>query len=114
MVAAWPPVALGLSYELLLTLIRQSATVHEPVHLHLVDDVEPVHEQIPTVVRERPSPTRKVGHKRLRKLLDDYVAEAREHLGPGVNITAAWVREVTDCSRGLSPKIAATLKEGMQ
>ncbi|GLZ29367.1 hypothetical protein Lesp02_15570 [Lentzea sp. NBRC 105346] len=110
LVAAWPPVALGLSYELLLTLIRETVTVHEPVQLHVVNDVEPVHKGVEADVRERRHPNR----KRSRKLLDDYVAEAREHLRPGVNVTPAWVREVTDCSRGLSSKIAATLKAGMQ
>jgi hypothetical protein len=44
-----------------------------------------------------------------RKLLGDYVAEARAAWTPGVIVTPAWVRQVTDCSRGLSPKVAAAL-----
>ena len=44
-----------------------------------------------------------------RKLLADYVAEARAAWTPGVVVSPAWVRQVTDCSRGLSSKVAATL-----
>lgn len=44
-----------------------------------------------------------------RKLLADYVAEARAAWTPGVVVSPAWVRQVTDCSRGLSPKVAAVL-----
>lgn len=44
-----------------------------------------------------------------RKLLADYLAEARAAWAPGVVVTPAWVRQVTDCSRGLSPKVAAAL-----
>ncbi|HEY3263308.1 MAG TPA: hypothetical protein VGJ95_24050 [Pseudonocardiaceae bacterium] len=45
-----------------------------------------------------------------RKRFDDFLAEARAALAPDTNITPAWVREVTDCSRGLSPRLAAALK----
>jgi len=45
-----------------------------------------------------------------RKRFDDFLSEARAALTPGTNVTPAWVREVTDCSRGLSPKLAAALK----
>lgn len=106
LVAAWPPIALGLSYELLLTLIRETATVHELAEQQVV--------ATQSVVHERLEPRPKALPKRPRKLLQDYVNEAREHLGPDVNVTPAWVREVTDCSRGLSPKIAATLKADLQ
>ncbi|MDQ3763311.1 MAG: hypothetical protein M3460_17280 [Actinomycetota bacterium] len=44
-----------------------------------------------------------------RRLLADYVAEARAAWTPGVVVSPAWVRQVTDCSRGLSSKVAATL-----
>ncbi|MGZ3143423.1 DUF2637 domain-containing protein [Lentzea chajnantorensis] len=106
LVAAWPPVALGLSYELLLTLIRETATVHEPAEQQLLE--------VPSAVHERVDPPAEVPPKRPRKLMQDYINEAREHLGPDVNITPAWVREVTNCSRGLSPKIAAKLKAEMK
>jgi hypothetical protein len=42
-------------------------------------------------------------------LFGDYLAEARQAWAPGLVITPAWVREVTGCSRGLSPRLAATL-----
>jgi hypothetical protein len=44
-----------------------------------------------------------------RKLLADYLAEAQAAWMPGVVVTPAWVRQVTGCSRGLSPKVAAAL-----
>jgi hypothetical protein len=44
-----------------------------------------------------------------RKLLANYVADARAAWTPGVVVSLAWVRQVTDCSRGLSSKVAATL-----
>jgi hypothetical protein len=44
-----------------------------------------------------------------RKLLADYVGEARAAWTPGVVVSPAWVRQVTDCSRGLSSKVAAAL-----
>jgi hypothetical protein len=106
LVAAWPPVALGLSYELLLTLIRETATVHELSDQRIVEAAPIVH--------EHQTPLPEASPKRSRKLVQDYVNEAREHLSPDVNITPAWVREVTNCSRGLSPKIAATLRAGVQ
>jgi hypothetical protein len=44
-----------------------------------------------------------------RKLLADYLTEARVAWSPGVVVTPAWVRQVTGCSRGLPPKVAAAL-----
>jgi hypothetical protein len=44
-----------------------------------------------------------------RKLLADYLGEARAAWTPGVVVSPAWVRQVTGCSRGLSPKVAAAL-----
>lgn len=43
-----------------------------------------------------------------RKYFGDYLAEARRAWHPGVDVTPAWVREVTGCSRGLSSRLAAT------
>ncbi|MGH3872400.1 MAG: hypothetical protein ACRDSR_12955 [Pseudonocardiaceae bacterium] len=65
-------------------------------------------------------PTRRVGEPRRttskpstgpvrRKLLADYLGEARAAWTPGVAVSPAWVRQVTGCSRGLSPKVAAAL-----
>jgi hypothetical protein len=44
-----------------------------------------------------------------RKLLADYLGEARAAWTPGVVVSPVWVRQVTGCSRGLSPKVAAAL-----
>jgi hypothetical protein len=51
--------------------------------------------------------TRKAG----RKLLADYVNDARASWSPGVEITPAWARRASGCSAGLSPKVAAALRE---
>ena len=40
----------------------------------------------------------------------DYLATARAAWTPEVTVTPAWVREVTNCSRGLSSRVAATLR----
>jgi hypothetical protein len=53
--------------------------------------------------------TRRSGARKGRKLLADYLAEARSAHTPGMVITPAWVRDVTGCSRGLSSKLAAAL-----
>jgi hypothetical protein len=45
-----------------------------------------------------------------RKLLADYVAEARAAWVPGTEVTPAWVRSVTDCARGTSKAVADTLR----
>lgn len=44
-----------------------------------------------------------------RKLFADYLAEARQAWTPDVTISPAWVRQVTDCSRGLSSRLADAL-----
>jgi hypothetical protein len=40
----------------------------------------------------------------------DYLATARATRTADVIVTPAWVREVTGCSRGLSSRLAATLR----
>ncbi|GAA4024874.1 hypothetical protein GCM10022247_56620 [Allokutzneria multivorans] len=99
-----------------------SDSVHERPHLHAVNTPAGVHENDEMTVHERPAraarerraPARKStatrSPKGTRKVLADYVAAAREHLSADIPVTPAWVREVTGCSRGLSPKVAAALK----
>src|ERR1700741_11397 len=57
----------------------------------------PVHER-----RPRRQPSR-------RKSFEDYCTEARRAWTPNVVVTPAWVREGTNCSRGLSSRVGATL-----
>lgn len=65
---------------------------------------EATREQEPT------QPRQPVARKPLRrKLFADYLAEARQAWTPGVTISPAWVRQVTDCSRGLSSRLAEAL-----
>jgi hypothetical protein len=45
-----------------------------------------------------------------RVLFADYLAIARETWTPDVEITPAWVRRATGCSRGLSPRLARALR----
>ncbi|ASR34031.1 hypothetical protein BAY61_02420 [Prauserella marina] len=59
----------------------------------------------PTARRKRSTP-RKQG----RKLLADYLAEARAAWAPGIEVTPAWVRSVCpDASRGTSKNVADAL-----
>jgi hypothetical protein len=44
-----------------------------------------------------------------RTSFDEYLSEARAAWSVGVAVTPAWVREVTECSRGLSSRLAAAL-----
>jgi hypothetical protein len=47
--------------------------------------------------------------RRPRTSFAEYLALARHAWTPGTEITPAWAREVTGCSRGLSSRLAATL-----
>ncbi|MDX3662897.1 hypothetical protein PV646_36835 [Streptomyces sp. ID05-26A] len=40
----------------------------------------------------------------------DYLSVARDSWSPGVDVSPAWVRGVTGCSRGLSSRLSAALK----
>jgi hypothetical protein len=53
-----------------------------------------------------PRPTTATG----RTSFAEYLATARAARTPDVIVTPAWVREVTGCSRGLSSRLAATLR----
>ncbi|MGH3621945.1 MAG: hypothetical protein ACRDQ5_09160, partial [Sciscionella sp.] len=48
------------------------------------------------------------GHHR-RTSRAEYLARARQAWEPGVTVSPAWVRQVTNCSRGLSSTLARTL-----
>jgi hypothetical protein len=61
------------------------------------------------VGERRRKPTKRARGVVRRKLLADYLTEARTAWRPGVVVSPAWVRQVTDCSRGLSSKLAAAL-----
>ena len=45
-----------------------------------------------------------------RRSFAEYLAAARAARTPDVAVTPAWVRQVTGCSRGLSSRLAATLR----
>lgn len=67
-------------------------------------------------VRERARPRQKapVRNGRGRRSRHDYLAVARELLAPGTEVTPAWVRQVTGCSRGLSSALAAELRAELE
>ena len=69
----------------------------------------------PHPVHQPPPPRQPRGRGvRRRKLFADYLTEARAAWTPEVAITPAWVRSVTDCARGLSPRLAKVLQSEMQ
>lgn len=70
---------------------------------------EPPAERRSRTVRRGSRTASKGGGKAGRKLLADYLVEARAAYGPGVVVTPAWVRSVIDCSRGTSQKVADAL-----
>jgi hypothetical protein len=49
-----------------------------------------------------------------RTSFSDYLSVARAARTPDVVVTPAWVREVTECSRGLSSRLAAALRAEAQ
>ncbi|MDX3663957.1 hypothetical protein PV646_42295 [Streptomyces sp. ID05-26A] len=61
-------------------------------------------------VHEHREPKRS-NNKRPQKRVSfaDYLGVAREAWSPGVDVSPAWVRGVTGCSRGLSPRVSAAL-----
>ncbi|SFK52485.1 hypothetical protein SAMN05421835_12361 [Amycolatopsis sacchari] len=73
---------------------------------------ERARESVPATRRsERRNPSRAAAKPR-RKLLADYLAEARTAWAPGVEITPAWVRSVVpDVSRGTSKNVADALRD---
>lgn len=64
-----------------------------------------VHESQPSKPHRAPRRTQSTR----RKLFADYLHEARQAWTPDVTVTPAWVRNVTRCSRGLSPRLASAL-----
>jgi hypothetical protein len=56
-----------------------------------------------------PTATTRAARRVRRKVLADYLTEARTAWTPGTVITPAWVCHVTTCSRGSSSKIATIL-----
>ncbi|MCO1575218.1 hypothetical protein M8C13_05520 [Crossiella sp. SN42] len=72
-----------------------------------------VHEHPARTVHEHTRSTRSAGGRQkcgtARISFDDYLTTARRERTPDTVVTPAWVREVTDCSRGLSSRLAATL-----
>jgi hypothetical protein len=60
-------------------------------------------------VRDSAPPVRE--RSRTRRSFNEYLADAQRAWTPAVDVTPAWVREVTSCSRGLSSRIAAALVE---
>jgi hypothetical protein len=77
----------------------------------LTDAVTLAYRDAVTAIHERPElPLDSVGAvTEQRKLFGDYLADARAAWSPGAVVTAAWVREMTGCSRGLSSRLAKTL-----
>lgn len=86
--------------EAVTVAFTETAPRSEPVN------TEGVHDDWSQTPRRAPKPGKRATR---RKLFGNYLAEAREAWTPGTEISAAWVRQVTDCSRGLSPRLADAL-----
>ncbi len=89
---------------------RFTGAAGEPAQVHSVNRAAAVAGQAAARVGEpRRAPRKRSAGPVRRKLLTDYLAEARTAWTAGVVVSPAWVRHVTGCSRGLSPKVAAAL-----
>jgi hypothetical protein len=89
---------------------RFTGTAGEPAQVHSVNRAAAVAGRAAGRVGEpRRAPGKRATGPVRRKLLADYLAEARAAWTAGVVVSPAWVRHVTGCSRGLSPKVAAAL-----
>jgi hypothetical protein len=64
----------------------------------------------PTVTAPPTPPVPPQAEPARRTSFADYLDTARRARTPEVIVTPAWVREVTGCSRGLSSRVAATLR----
>ncbi len=99
---------------------RPDAVAADTSHLAVnaaTADAGTVHEPAVPAVREHRTPNRRGTTRKparrpagRRKLRADFLADARSAWTPGTHVTPAWVREVTDCSRGMSSQVAADLK----
>ncbi|MFL6144911.1 MAG: hypothetical protein ACJ72N_23980 [Labedaea sp.] len=89
--------------------------VHDSAGQEFVNDTAPVHdpggEHQPRTARPRSRPVRNTAGNAPRKPAAAYLAEARAAWTPGTVVSPAWVREVTDCSRGTSKKVADALTD---
>ncbi|MGH3824576.1 MAG: hypothetical protein ACRDRA_17345 [Pseudonocardiaceae bacterium] len=82
----------------------------EPGWRHSMNTAGPVADRAPRRGGEHRRPSGKQSRRPVRRvLLADHVAQAQAARTPGVVVTPAWVRQVTTCSRGLSPKVAAAV-----
>jgi hypothetical protein len=79
------------------------APIGEPVH------ESPAEQSAPAVRERRPRMARMRSAKPRRKLLADYLDEARQAYTPETVVTPAWVRSVTSCARGTSKNVADAL-----
>lgn len=81
---------------------------------HRLEPVTPPADVVDVEDSAAPAPKRTAGRKVRRagrKLLADYVNDAKASWSPGIEITPAWARRATGCSAGLSSKVAAALRE---
>lgn len=98
-----PPLVVFVAAEAV-TDVRDKLT--EAVAVAFTEATERVPRERGERVQEPARRSRRAGR---RKLFAEYLAEVRAAWSPGVVITPAWVRQVTDCSRGLSSRLAAAL-----
>jgi hypothetical protein len=79
------------------------------------NDAAPVHDPVgehrPLTTRPKSRPVHDQPATGPRKLLADYLTDARAVWTVGTVVTPAWVREHVDCSRGTSKKVADALNQ---
>jgi hypothetical protein len=61
-----------------------------------------------------PKPAQPAAQAKRRTSFDEYLSRARAAWQPGTHISPAWIRQVTDCSRGLSSRLATALADEIE
>ncbi|WP_243754419.1 hypothetical protein [Labedaea rhizosphaerae] len=86
-----------------------NGTVHDhatAVHTDPHADAQPADAQPADRAEAAPAEANPDAPERVRTSFAEYLADARAAWSPGVEVTPAWVRQATGCSRGLSSRLA--------
>jgi hypothetical protein len=89
------------------TFTANPATTDTPAPGHEPAQQQPAAK--PARARRPRSSTRATPSRPARKMLADYLGEARAAYAPGTEVSPAWVRSVTDCRRTMSKNVADAL-----
>ncbi|MEU5262433.1 hypothetical protein [Amycolatopsis sp. NPDC021455] len=107
-----PPLIVFAAAEAITDLRDKLTEAMNVAFTHATEQAEPrdAYEDVHGSKPSKPRATRRATSAR-RKLFADYLGDAKQAWTPDVVVTPAWIREVTGCSRGLSPRLATALAD---